>query len=96
MQTRVDGTQLKLLDIIQNNKVITCIKIIILLNTEFLVIGSPQQLSKLSNLSLIFDSATTITPVNSPRNLGIVFDNHLSFNDQVTALSKSCFYHNDS
>jgi hypothetical protein len=61
--------------------------------TEFLIIGTPQQLSKLNNPALIFDSSTTITPVTSARNLGILFDNHLSFNDQITALSKSCFYH---
>jgi hypothetical protein len=61
--------------------------------TEFLVIGTPQQLSKLNNPSLIFDSNTTIMPVTSARNLGVLFDNHLSFNDQITALSKSCFYH---
>jgi len=61
--------------------------------TEFLVIGTPQQLSKLNNPTLIFNSTTTITPVSMARNLGILFDNHLSFNDQITALSKSCFYH---
>ena len=61
--------------------------------TEFLIIGTSQQLSKLNNPTLAFDSSTTISPVISARNLGIVFDNHLSFNAQITALSKSCFYH---
>ena len=61
--------------------------------TEFLIIGTSQQLSKLNNPTLAFDSSTTISPVTSARNLGIVFDNHLSFNAQITALSKSCFYH---
>jgi hypothetical protein len=61
--------------------------------TEFLVIGTPQQLSKLNNPVLLFDAITTISPVTSARNLGILFDNHLSFDKQITALSKSCFYH---
>ena len=61
--------------------------------TEFLVIGTPQQLSKLNDPKLILNSDTIITPVTSARNLGIVFDNHLRFEDQITSLSKSCFYH---
>jgi len=42
---------------------------------------------------LFVDSNTSITPVTSARNLGILFDHHLSFDNQITALSKSCFYH---
>jgi len=61
--------------------------------TEFLIIGTPQQLSKLNDPKLVLNSATTITPVTSARNLGIVFDNHLCFDEQITSLSKSCFYH---
>ena len=56
--------------------------------------GTPQQLSKLNNLyTLVLNSDTTITPVTSARNLGIIFDNNLRFEDQITSLSKSCFYH---
>ena len=61
--------------------------------TEFLIIGTPQQLSKLHNPSLAVDSSTIISPVTSARSLGVLFDNHLSFDNQITALSKSCFYH---
>jgi hypothetical protein len=61
--------------------------------TEFLIIGTPQQLSKLHKPSLAFDSNTIISPVTSARSLGVFFDNHLSFDNQITALSKSCFYH---
>ena len=61
--------------------------------TEFLIVGTPQQLSKLNNPVLVVDSNTTITPVTSARSLGILFDNHLSFDNQITALSKACFYH---
>jgi len=61
--------------------------------TEFLVIGTQQQLSKLNNPVLVIDPNTIITPVTSARNLGVLFDNHLSFNGQISALSQSCFYH---
>ena len=61
--------------------------------TEFLVIGTQQQLSKLNNPVLVIDPNTIITPVTSARNLGVLFDNHLSFNSQISALSQSCFYH---
>jgi len=61
--------------------------------TEFLVIGTQQQLCKLNNPVLAIDPNTIITPVTSARNLGVLFDNHLSFNSQISALSQSCFYH---
>ena len=63
-------------------------------NTEFVVIGNPQQLAKLSNSVLTLISNTTIVPVQKARNLGVALDNHLSLHSQITALSQSCFYHN--
>jgi len=53
--------------------------------TEFLLIGLPQQLAKIITSSLI----TT----HSARNLGSIFDEHLTFSDQISALSKFCYYH---
>ena len=53
--------------------------------TEFLLIGLKQQLSKLHDSSL--------TTTHSARNLGFIFDEHLTFSDQISALSKSCYYH---
>ena len=53
--------------------------------TEFLLIGLSQQLSKIRDCSL--------TTTHSARNLGFIFDEHLTFSDQITALSKSCYYH---
>jgi len=53
--------------------------------TEFLLIGLKQQLCKIQDCSL----ATT----HSPRNLGFIFDEHLTLSDQITALSKSCYYY---
>ena len=53
--------------------------------TEFLLIGLKQQLCKIQDCSL--------TTTHSARNLGFIFDEHLTFSDQITALSKSCYYH---
>jgi len=53
--------------------------------TEFLLIGLKQQLSKIHDFSL--------TTTHSARNLDFIFDEHLTFSDQIFALSKSCYYH---
>ena len=53
--------------------------------TEFLLIGLPQQLAKINTSSLV----TT----HSARNLGFILDEHLTFSNQISALSKSCYYH---
>ena len=52
--------------------------------TEFLLIG-PNQLAKIHNSSLNISY--------SARNLGFIFDEHLTFSDQITSLSKACYYH---
>ena len=61
--------------------------------TEFLLVGLPQQLAKLSQTSLVLSDNTTISATSSARNLGIVFDSNLSFKQHISTLSKSCFYH---
>jgi len=53
--------------------------------TEFLLIELKQQLSKIGDSSL--------TTTQSARNLGFIFDEHLTFSGQNSALSKSCYYH---
>ena len=53
--------------------------------TEFLIIGLKQQLSKIDNSSL---NAT-----HSARNLGFISDENLTFADQISSLSKSCYSH---
>jgi len=53
--------------------------------TEFLITGLKQQLSKIDNSSL--------NTTHSARNLGIIFDEHLTFSDQISSLSKSCYSH---
>lgn len=61
--------------------------------TEFLLIGLPNQLSKLNTPCLLLPDNTAIHPVTSARNLGIIFDSNLSFNHHIKSLSKSCFFH---
>ena len=61
--------------------------------TEFLLIGLPAQLTKIHNPTLTIPGNTTIQPVSSARNLGIIFDSNLSFSDHISYISKSCFTH---
>jgi len=53
--------------------------------TEFLLIALENQLAKIHNSS--FDTS------HSALNLGFIFDEHLTFSDQITSLSKACYYH---
>jgi len=54
--------------------------------TEFLFICLSKQLAKINNSSL--------TTTHSARNLGgFIFDEHLTFSDQISSVSKSCYYH---
>ena len=61
--------------------------------TEFLLIVLPTQLAKIDNPSLSMPSSTSIKPVASARNLGIIFDSRLSFYDHISYISKTCFAH---
>ena len=54
--------------------------------TEFLLIGLKRQLAKIHNPLISTDI------FQSARNLGIIFDEHLSF-DQISALSKFWYHH---
>jgi len=53
--------------------------------TESLLIGLKKQLSEIHNSSL--------NTTHSAGNLGFIFDEHLTFSDQISSLSKSCHYH---
>jgi hypothetical protein len=61
--------------------------------TEFLIFGNPVQLAKINNPSLLINTNTNIKPVPTARNLGIIFDSNLNFNNQVSSLCKSCNWH---
>jgi hypothetical protein len=59
--------------------------------TEFLLIGLPQQLSKVSDPTLLMPSNITISPTDTARNLGVIFDSSLTMSDHISSVSKSCF-----
>jgi hypothetical protein len=61
--------------------------------TEFLLIGLPTQLAKISNPLLPMSVDSVIKPSTSARNLGFLLDNHLSLTEQISSLSKSSFMH---
>src|SRR6218665_3250702 len=65
--------------------------------TECILIGLRDQLKKIPDpsISLNLDSASThtFTPTSLVRNLGVIFDQNLTFLDHITQLSRSCFMH---
>ena len=61
--------------------------------TVFPFIGRPQQLSKLTSHSFPLISDIILTPVHAARNLAFIVDSSLSYHNQISALSKACFYH---
>ena len=63
------------------------------IKTEFMLIGLPQQLSKIHSSSLSLLPAQPILPCSSARNLGFVFYPSLSFSQHISKLSNSCHYY---
>ena len=59
--------------------------------TEFLIAGTPQQRAKLKELLLEVEGST-IYPSKEARNLGVIFDEDLSYHSHVAALSKAAYY----
>ena len=62
-------------------------------NTEFLLIGTRQQLAKINTACIITVGEYDINPGLCVRNLGVWFDSHLSMSTHVTKLCNSAFYH---
>jgi hypothetical protein len=60
--------------------------------TEFLIIGLPQQLSKLNSPKIHLPNNVTLSPVDCARNLGVIFDKNLTFAQHISSVSKSCFF----
>ena len=61
--------------------------------TEFIIIGTKQQRHKLSNHFPVKLLDNDITPSDSVRNLGVIFDSDFSFHKHVSNVCQSCFYH---
>ena len=59
--------------------------------TEYLLIGTPQQRSKIISSSIYF-CGTPIAPSNNARNLGVIFDSHLNFIDHFSKICQSSFF----
>src|SRR6267154_2371957 len=66
--------------------------LLILTKTEYLLIGTQQQRSKVTDSTLSFHSTTRV-PVSSARNLGVVFQSDLSFNQHISNVCRAFFYH---
>ena len=60
--------------------------------TEILVIGTKQQLKKI-NVPEIIINGCAVQPSDTVRNLGVLFDKHMSMEPQVSAICKSTFHH---
>ena len=60
--------------------------------TEFMIVGTRQQLAKLNIDSLRVGDAK-VTAVSDLRNLGSFFDEHMSMSKHITNKCKSAFYH---
>jgi hypothetical protein len=60
--------------------------------TEYLIIGTHQQRAKLVTSSISFQG-TILTPTDSTRNLGVIFDKDLSLKHQISAICKTSYYH---
>ena len=61
--------------------------------TEFIIIGTKHQRQKLSNHFPVKLLDNDISPSDSVRNLGVIFDSDFSFHKHVSNICKSCFYH---
>jgi hypothetical protein len=60
--------------------------------TEYLLIGTPQQRSKVLSPSITFHGVL-LKPSPDARNLGIIFDSDLSFTKHISNICRSCFCH---
>jgi len=50
-----------------------------------------QQLSKLNYPTIHLPNNVILSPDDSVRNLGVIFDENLSFAQHISSISKSCF-----
>jgi len=60
--------------------------------TEFLIFGLLQQLFKLNNPTIHLPNNVILSPVDSARNLGVIFDKNLSLAQHISYIYKSCFH----
>ena len=61
--------------------------------TEFMLIGTNDQLKKYSHLFPTNLLGNTTEPCDKVRNLGVIFDKNMSLSAHVANICKSCYYH---
>jgi len=61
--------------------------------TEFLLLGLKPQLDKIQSPALCLSNCVSVLPSASACNLGLIFDSNLTLADQISSVSRSCFYH---
>ena len=61
--------------------------------TEFLLLGLKPQLDKIQSPALCLSNGVSVLPSASARNLGFIFDSNLTLADQMSSVSRACFYH---
>ena len=61
--------------------------------TEFLIIGTRQQLQKIINIPHIRIGNADILPVSHVKNLGCMFDSNMTMNRHVLMTCKAAFFH---
>ena len=61
--------------------------------SQFIIIGTKQQRHKLCNHFPVKLLDNDVSPSDSVRNLGVIFDSDFSFHKNVSNICKSCFYH---
>jgi hypothetical protein len=60
--------------------------------TEYLIIGTHQQRAKFVTSSISFQG-TILSPTDSTRNLGVIFDKDFSFKHHISAICKTSYYY---
>jgi hypothetical protein len=60
--------------------------------TEVVLLGTKQQLSKLSDLAISVGNVN-IKPVTKVRNLGVIFDNNMSMENHVNNICKTSYFY---
>jgi len=59
--------------------------------TEYLLVGTPQQRSKIVSSSVTF-KGNILSPSNTARNLGVTFDSDLTLTKHISSVCRSSYY----
>jgi len=66
--------------------------LLLIIKVSFLIFGLKQQFSKLNNPTIYLPNNIILSPVDSARNHGVIFDINLSFAEHFSTVSKSCLH----